>query len=175
MSADRVRARTASLIAGIAAIIFTPLAGSAWADRYSDAVAHRGRSAQDIQRDTIDHPAEVLRLAGIRPGMEVADFLAAGGYYSELLGYIVGPRGHVYLLNNEAYDKWSDNQWQERLVGGRLPNVEHRTITVEHLGCRRARSMRSCSSRCTTISTGNPTTGRGRRSIRMRCSTRSRA
>jgi predicted methyltransferase len=37
-------------------------------------------------------------------------------------------------MNNEAYDKWSDNQWQERLVGGRLPNVEHRTVTVEYLG-----------------------------------------
>ena len=29
-----------------------------------------------IKRDDVDHPAEVLRLAGIRPGMIVADFLA---------------------------------------------------------------------------------------------------
>jgi len=132
MSADRLRARSASIFAAIAVTALA--ADSAWADRYSDAVSHAGRPAGDIQRDTIDHPAEVLRLAGIRPGMEVADFLAAEGYYSELLSYLVGPRGHVYLMNNEAYDKWSDNQWQGRLVGGRLPNVEHRTVTVEYLG-----------------------------------------
>ena len=63
----------------------------------------------------------MLRLSGIRPPMVVADFLAADGYYSELLSYLVGPKGHVYLLNNEAYDKWSENQWQGRIE--RLPNV----------------------------------------------------
>ena len=104
----------------------------AWADRYSDAVAHEGRPAGDVQRDQIDHPAEVLRLSGIGPPMVVADFLAADGYYSELLSYLVGPRGRVYLLNNEAYEKWSENQWQGRIE--RLPNVTHQTITVEHLG-----------------------------------------
>ena len=102
------------------------------ADRYSDAVAHEGRPAGDLTRDRIDHPAEVLRLSGIRPSMVVADFLAADGYYSELLSYLVGPKGHVYLLNNEAYDKWSENQWQGRVE--RLPNVEHKTVPVEHLG-----------------------------------------
>jgi len=107
---------------------------NARADLYSDAVSHRGRSADDIKRDAIDHPAEVLRLAGIRPGMVVADFLAADGYYSELLSYIVGPKGHVYLLNNEAYEKWTDNAWQTRLAGGRLPNVEHRTVDEQYLG-----------------------------------------
>ena len=104
------------------------------ADRYSDAVAHEGRPAGDLKRDVIDHPAEVLRLAGIRPGMTVVDFLAADGYYSELASYIVGPHGHVYMLNNVAYDKWSNEDWQGRVDGRRLPNVEHRTIVVEHLG-----------------------------------------
>src|SRR5215831_14472752 len=105
---------------------------SAWADRYSDAVTHEGRPTDDLKRDQIDHPAEVLRLSGIGPPMVVADFLAADGYYSELLSYLVGPKGHVYLLNNEAYDKWSENQWQGRIE--RLPNVVHETVPVEHLG-----------------------------------------
>ena len=109
-------------------------AAPAVADIYADAVTHAGRPAADLKRDRLDHPAEVLRLAGIRPGMQVADYLAGDGYYSELLSYIVGPQGHVYLLNNDAYEKWSDNQWQGRLVGNRLPNVEHRTVVVEHLG-----------------------------------------
>ena len=114
----------------LAALVTLP----AYADRYSDAVAHEGRPAGDVKRDPIDHPAEVLRLAGIHPGMTVVDFLAADGYYSELASYIVGPHGHVYLLNNDAYDKWSNEDWQGRIDGGRLPNVEHRSIVVEHLG-----------------------------------------
>jgi predicted methyltransferase len=117
-----------TLLAGVT------IASPARADRYSDAVAHPGRTAADLKRDEIDHPAEVLRLAGIHPGMVVADFLAADGYYSELLSYIVGPKGHVYLLNNTAYDQWSDNQWETRLLNGRLPNVEHRSIDVHFLG-----------------------------------------
>src|ERR1700758_5454385 len=118
-----------ALTACAVAVLVCP---GARADRYSDAVAHPGRPTEDIKRDELDHPAEVLRLAGIRPRMVVADFLAADGYYSELLSYLVGPKGHVYLLNNEAYDKWSENQWQGRIE--RLTNVEHQTISVEHLG-----------------------------------------
>ncbi|MBV9620144.1 MAG: class I SAM-dependent methyltransferase, partial [Gammaproteobacteria bacterium] len=59
-------------------------------------------------------------------------FLAAEGYFSELLSYIVGPEGHVYLLNNAAYDRWSEGHWKGR-IEGRLPNVEHRTIDAEHM------------------------------------------
>src|SRR4029077_7480117 len=103
------------------------------ADLYSAAVDAPGRSAADLKRDAIDHPAEVLRLAQIKPGMRVADFLAGNGYSSELLSHIVGPNGQVLLLNNEAYEKWSGKRWQGRLENGRLPNVEHRTIDVEHL------------------------------------------
>jgi len=117
-------------LALLAVAVLAP--GNARADRYSDAVAHQGRPAVDVKRDEIDHPAEVLRRSGIRPPMVVADFLAADGYYSELLSYLVGPKGRVYLLNNEAYDKWSENQWQGRIE--RLPNVVHQTISVEHLG-----------------------------------------
>ena len=106
---------------------------SASADIYDTAVAHYGRSPDDLKRDPIDHPAEVLRLSGIGPGMRVGDILAAGGYYSELLSYIVGARGHVIMLNNRATDYWSDDYWEKRLANRRLPNVEHRLIDLEHL------------------------------------------
>jgi predicted methyltransferase len=131
MSVLGLRIRHSLLALAVCAATAAPV-GIARADLYSDAVAHAGRPAGDLKRDEIDHPAQVLRLAGIRNGMQVADFLAADGYYSELLSYIVGPRGHVYLINNAAYDKWSDNEWQGRLA--RLSNVEHRTVEVEHLG-----------------------------------------
>jgi len=105
------------------------------ADVYDAALDRPGRSAEDHKRDALDHPAEVLRLAQIREGMRVADILGGGGYYSELLSSIVGPRGHVLLINNKAFDDWSTDQggWEKRLAGGRLPNVEHRTAVLEHM------------------------------------------
>ena len=111
------------------------LAGQAThaADIYEAAVQHAGRTADDQKRDAIDHPAEVLRLAGIKPGMRVADFMAADGYYSELLSYIVGPNGHVLLINNPSFDRWSNNAWQDRLAHNRLPNVEHQTVDPNQL------------------------------------------
>lgn len=101
-------------------------------DRYDAAVAHPGRPAADLKRDRIDHPAEVLRLAGIKPGMRIADVLAGDGYYSELLSYIVGPGGKVLMLNNREFDNWSDGL-AARLADNRLPNVEHVTTDLHHL------------------------------------------
>jgi predicted methyltransferase len=98
------------------------------ADIYDAAVAHAGRSADDLKRDPVDHPAEVLRASGIKPGMQVADFFAADGYYSELLSYVVGPKGHVLLLNNPPYDKFANNAWKERIEKQHLSNVEHRSV-----------------------------------------------
>jgi len=102
------------------------------ADDYDAAVAHSGRTASDIERDAFDHPAEILRLAGIKPGMHVADILAGSGYYSELLSYLVGPAGKVYLINNAAYDQWSAGL-EARLASSRLSNVEHDTIDLNHM------------------------------------------
>ena len=55
--------------------------------------------------------------------------MAADGYYSELVSYVVGPQGHVYLLNNTAYDNWSENRWKERIDDCRERRAPHR-------GCR---------------------------------------
>ena len=103
------------------------------ADAYDDAVHHAGRATADVKRDASDHPADVLRLAGIKPGMRVIDFMAGDGYYSELTSYLVGPAGHVLLLNNPSFEKWSENGWQPRIANGRLPNVEHRIADLDKL------------------------------------------
>ena len=125
-----LRCFMASLL--LAALGLTGAPRARAADIYDAAVQHAGRSDEDRKRDALDHPAEVLRLSGIKPGMQVADVLAGDGYYSELLSYIVGPKGHVLLINNPSFDKWSDNGWQPRLKGDRLPNVEHRTVDINH-------------------------------------------
>jgi predicted methyltransferase len=100
------------------------------ADRFDAAVAHPGRSAEDLARDAKDHPAAILRLTGIRAGMKVADVLAGDGYYSELLSYIVGPKGQVLLINNAAFDQWSEPDLQNRVKDNRLPNVMRQTVDL---------------------------------------------
>jgi predicted methyltransferase len=108
------------------------------ADIYDAAVAHAGRGADDLKRDPVDHPAEVLRASGVKPGMRVADFFAADGYYSELLSYVVGPKGHVLLINNPPYDKFANNAWKERIEKQHLGNVEHVSVDPAHMGLKDA-------------------------------------
>jgi predicted methyltransferase len=103
------------------------------ADEYDAAVKHAGRPAADSARDSLDHPADMLRLAGIKPGMKVADVLAGDGYYSELLSYVVGPTGHVWLINNPAFDYWSQPDLKNRLAGGRFANVTVETVELNDM------------------------------------------
>src|ERR1700694_747724 len=103
------------------------------ADAYDAAVAHPGRSAADVKRDSLDHPGDILRLSGIKPGMRVADVLAGDGYYSELASYVVGPKGKIFMINNAAFDHWSEGPLQARLDSGRLGNVEHVTLDLNHM------------------------------------------
>ena len=119
-----------SLLCAITAFAGNPASA---ADAYDAAVAHAGRSDADLKRDPLDHPAEILRLAGIKPGMRVADLRAGDGYYSELAGYVVGPKGKVFMINNAAFDHWSGPSLEARLKSDRLPNVQHETLDLNHL------------------------------------------
>jgi protein-L-isoaspartate O-methyltransferase len=51
-------------------------------------------STEDV-RDRVGEAEEVMRLAGIVPGMSVADVGAGEGYYTVRLSPLVGPRGRV--------------------------------------------------------------------------------
>jgi len=129
---------TPSLRHGLAVAAFLAMsaagvAPSHAADRFDAAVGAPNRNAGDDKRDAVDHPAQILRLTGIGPGMHVADVLAGDGYYSELLSALVGPKGHVLMLNNSAFDKWSDGGRQKRLAGNRLSNVEYRVVDLDHM------------------------------------------
>jgi predicted methyltransferase len=118
-----------SLLCAVSLLLALP----ATADEYDAALKTAGRPAADSARDVLDHPAEMLRLAGIKPGMKVADVLAGDGYYSELLSYVVGPKGHVWLINNLAFDNWSQPDLKARLSGGRFSNVTAETLELDDL------------------------------------------
>ncbi|HUA32354.1 MAG TPA: hypothetical protein VMA09_02020 [Candidatus Binataceae bacterium] len=65
----------------------------------SDAVNSPGRPAADRALDAGRQPAQILTFFGIKPGMQVADIFAGGGYTTELLSRVVGPTGKVYSQN----------------------------------------------------------------------------
>ncbi len=114
--------RTASILRRILACSLSFLSLQAYAasepDLYDKAVSSTARPEADRKRDALDQPAALLRLAGIKPGMQVADLMAADGYYTELLSRIVGTKGHVLMLNNAAL----------RRLESRLAEAHRRTI-----------------------------------------------
>jgi predicted methyltransferase len=109
----------ASLLCAVSLLVALPAQA---ADEYDAALKAAGRPAPDSARDALDHPAEMLRLAGIKQGMKVADVLAGDGYYSELLSHIVGPKGQVLMINNPAFDNCSQPDLKNRLLASATPS-----------------------------------------------------
>jgi predicted methyltransferase len=124
--------RTLPLLVVATLLAAAPLA-PAWADdaasaAYREALARPSRSAADRARDARDRPAEVLALAGISPGMTVADVFGGGGYYAEILAALVGPTGRVQLVNNAPYVSFAGKDYRERFANGRLAQVQRSIV-----------------------------------------------
>lgn len=62
------------------------------------AIADPARPAADTARDAARKPAQMLKFAGVRPGMVVGELLPGGGYFSRLFAKAVGPRGKVFAF-----------------------------------------------------------------------------
>lgn len=97
------------------------------------AIASADRPADDRDQDGWRKPAEVLAFMELRPGMKVLDYLAAGGYYTELISRVVGPSGQVIAYNNAAYLKYAEDTPAQRYGGNRLGNVLQVTTTPEEV------------------------------------------
>ncbi len=108
--------------------------GATDADAISAQLADPARSAEDRERDVRDRPQAVLELAGFRRGDTIADIFGGGGYYSEILSQIVGPKGRILLINNAAYDAYAKKGLTPRLAGNRLSNVTYSVVPNEALG-----------------------------------------
>jgi predicted methyltransferase len=83
------------------------------------------RPAADRESDTSRRPAQVMAFFKVKPGMQVADLWAGGGYTTELLARIVGPTGKVYSQNTGFPDKFKKNEttWKGRLKEPGMGNV----------------------------------------------------
>ncbi|TQV75473.1 class I SAM-dependent methyltransferase [Aliikangiella marina] len=116
-------------------VIFLLLATSqkVTADIYQEALANPARSAADSENDKKRKPDKVLKFFGIEPGMRVFDIFAGGGYYSEILSYVVGEKGSVTLYNNQAWNNYVKKSVATRLLDNRLPNVNNYVAAPESL------------------------------------------
>jgi len=88
------------------------------------AIRNPARPPVDREQDERRKAAEVLAFFGIEPGMVVLDLYSGGGYYAELLSYIVGSTGRVVAHNNTPYLSFAEDQLATRYSDGRLGNVE---------------------------------------------------
>lgn len=89
-------------IATAAAVFAAPPLAAKPAD-YAKVVADASRAEANRKLDDSRLPAEVLDFAGYERGDVVADFMAGGGYYTELLARVVGPQGRVYALEPTVF------------------------------------------------------------------------
>lgn len=83
----------AALLAGCT---LPPRAGSASAMRYDGILDSPIRTDQDRRMDAARKPADFLPFTQVRPGMQVLDVSAGGGYTSQLLALAVGPTGRLF-------------------------------------------------------------------------------
>lgn len=120
-----MRTLPALLVACLLAVSGCASMGTSSHDAIAAAIANPARTAADRDRDGRDHPQAVLGLTNFRSGMTIADVFGGGGYYSEIIANIVGPKGRVRLINNLPYDGFSKETREPRLAGNRLANVHY--------------------------------------------------
>jgi predicted methyltransferase len=90
-----------------------------------DAVSAADRPDADKALDAGRQPEQMLAFFAVAPNMQVADLFAGGGYTTELLSRVVGPKGKVYSQEPifppemQAIEK----AWTDRLARPALANV----------------------------------------------------
>src|SRR5690242_371781 len=76
-----------------------------------------GAFSTEDARDRLGEAEEVMQLAGVKPGMWVADVGAGQGYYTVRLARVVGPKGRVLAedIAPDIRDALTDRIQRERL------------------------------------------------------------
>ena len=114
--------KLALLIAPI--VIASPLlaASASISPTIAAAVADPNRPKDHREADALRKPAETLAFSGLRPGMTVGEFYPGGGYFTRMISDVVGPKGHVYGIEN---DKWKGavDANKELVASGKWKNV----------------------------------------------------
>ena len=89
-----------------------------------DAIAASDRSDDDRRLDAGRKPGEMLAFLGIKPGDQVGEIFAGGGYTSELIARTIGDSGHLWSENTKQFmDKFLRKPWSERAAKPAMKNV----------------------------------------------------
>ena len=68
------------------------------------AVAAKDRPADAVALDASRKPVQILAFMGLKPGMKAFDLLTGTGYYAEIMGRAVGPKGSVVAYSPANYN-----------------------------------------------------------------------
>jgi predicted methyltransferase len=88
----------------------------------SAAVASPARTAAFIARDPARHPLEELTFLGVKPSMTVVELWPGGGYWTEIMGAYLAPKGHYYVAlqaPGDAEDDAVTAKWHTRIAAQR--------------------------------------------------------
>jgi predicted methyltransferase len=86
------------------------------------AVADPSRAQAQIDTDANRKPGETLAFAGVKPGMTIGEMFPGGGYFTQMLSDVVGPKGHVYGIENPGW-KGAVKSDQDLIAEKKLTNV----------------------------------------------------
>src|SRR4051794_15817031 len=95
------------LVAAALAALAVPMAASAALPGPIAAAAANPARAKDAEKDAHRKGPEILAFAEVKPGQKVLDLIPGGGYFTHLFSLAVGPKGHVYAVWPNEYDKES--------------------------------------------------------------------
>jgi len=118
------------LIAALLAAAATP-AFAAPAD-VAAAVAVKARPAEAVKLDESRKPVPVLKFLGLKRGDRALDLFTGSGYYAEIIGKAVGPKGSVVAWEPASfYDDKGKKNWEE--LSSRVPNARVLVSTADGL------------------------------------------
>jgi predicted methyltransferase len=92
------------------------------------AVADPSRPDSDTTRDADRKPEQTLAFSGIKPGDQVADYVADSGYFTRLFSSVAGSKGHVYAVEPTAFFKYQSFPKEVAELQGYA--VAHPNVTV---------------------------------------------
>lgn len=115
--------------------VVQPATEAGWAspgaDLYAAAVADDRRLPEEVARDSLRKPAEMLAFARLQPGQAIADIRPEEGYFTRLFAPVVGAAGHVYaFVPNQTAER--ENAYGDTLAST-YPNVSRVTGKLEEM------------------------------------------
>src|ERR1700676_5243293 len=95
MQSPRFRALFASALLTVGSVASS--AATSPDPALASAVGSPARSPAAVARDVARHPVEELSFFGLAPTMTVVELWPGGGYWTDILGPYLAPKGHYYI------------------------------------------------------------------------------